>query len=240
MSLQVKIIQNWLTRPPRSEAFFWTALLSLFVICFGIASIIDSYGIANWVKASPDLVFKQRQYWRLLTTLGAHGDFIHLFGNILLFVPLSYLLLGYFSFWFFPLSAFLMGGLINVGVLWTLPHETILIGVSGVVYWMGGAWLTLFLLIDRRKNLKFRFASALYLGFMIFIPETYKPGVSYLSHFLGFILGIVCAVIYYFLYQKQFLAAEEKEFVFDETFEWEDPQWAPHQQSENSPTDTLS
>ena len=62
--------------------------------------------------------------------------------------------------------ALLLGGLINAVVLQTMAPETFLIGISGVVYWMGAAWLTLFLLVDRRKIFKRRFAYALFLALL--------------------------------------------------------------------------
>ena len=107
----------------------------------------------------------------------------HLMNNALLFIPLAYLLTAYFGAWFFPILGLFSGGLINSIVLGTMPPETQLIGISGVVYWIGGAWLTLFLLIDRRKNFSLSFRECAFLMLMLFIPETYWPHISYASHF---------------------------------------------------------
>ncbi|MBC7467566.1 MAG: rhomboid family intramembrane serine protease, partial [Bdellovibrio sp.] len=104
---------------------------------------------------------------------------------------------------------------VNLIVLKTMPLTTSLLGISGVVYWMGAAWLTLYLLIDRRKKLRYRFAIALFLCLTLFIPDKYQPQISYLSHFLGFIAGIISAFIYYGLNHKRIQAAEKIEYIYD-------------------------
>ncbi|MGE4132225.1 MAG: hypothetical protein AB7F86_11345 [Bdellovibrionales bacterium] len=96
----------------------------------------------------------------------------------------------------------------NLLVLRSLPFHTELLGFSGVTYWMGGAWLTFFLLIDRRKSLRRRWALASVLFVMLFAPETYEPSVSYLSHFYGFILGVISSLAYYRLNRSPILAQE--------------------------------
>lgn len=223
----VRITENWLTRKPYERATMATLFLVSFLLFAGTTYILDSYSLQEVMAATPQKVFQQKQYWRLWTTLFAHGDFGHLFGNALLFFPLAFILTGYFSFWYFPVFAFFMGGITNAIVLQTMPADVALIGVSGVVYWMGAAWLTLFLLIDRRKNLKYRFANALFLAMMIFVPETYKPEVSYLCHLVGFLIGIASGFGYYWFNKSKFDRAEVREIIFDDTYDWDDPQWAP-------------
>lgn len=224
METQILIKENWLTQKPKESAALFSILLIGLVLLLGASSVVNTRGAHDFMIASRDLVFTKGQYWRLWTSLFAHGGFDHLLGNALLFFPLSYLLMAHFSLLFFPMVAFLLGGLINAVVLQTMAPETFLIGISGVVYWMGAAWLTLFLLVDRRKIFKRRFAYALFLALMIFVPETYKPEVSYLSHFVGFIFGIGSAMIYYGINIAHFRAAEVKEYIYDDEFDWEDGQ----------------
>jgi rhomboid protease GluP len=108
-----------------------------------------------------------------------------------------------------------VGGLVNLLVLKTLPPQTELIGISGVVYWMGAAWLTLHLLIDHREKLRRRFGGALFLTLFLFVPETIHPEVSYLTHFLGFVSGALSACLYYWLRRQQFQAAEIVVYAFE-------------------------
>ena len=100
-------------------------------------------------------------------------------------------------------------------VIQTMPPETNLIGISGVVYWMGSTWLTLFLIIDRRKTLRRRIALAAFLTVVLFIPETYKPEISYMSHFVGYVLGAVTGLLVYFLRRNEIEAAEVREFIYE-------------------------
>jgi rhomboid protease GluP len=156
------------------------------------------------MPASQDLVFKKHEYWRLWTTLLAHGDLEHLGNNLMLFLPFSFFLSGYFGLIFFPLIGFYLGGIINGLVLLTMPEETMLIGISGVVYWMGAAWITLTMLIDRRENLSRRLLRALGVSMLLFLPTTYQTNVSYLSHGVGFLLGIISGFILYQLRKSQY------------------------------------
>jgi rhomboid protease GluP len=168
------------------------------------------------MSASGQQVFKESQYWRLWTALFAHADLGHLLGNLSLMLPLSYILTSYFGFLVFPVLGILLGGLINFWVIQTMPLEVQLIGISGVVYWMGAVWLTLFMLIDRRKTLRRRMALAMFLTVVLFIPDTYKPQISYLSHFIGYVLGVVTGVVVYIFRRKEFEAAEIKELIIDD------------------------
>lgn len=215
-----KITENWLTRKPSRFAYGVTVALTLFLFAASFLFFRDLFGSATWMPASREMVFQNHQWWRAWTALFAHADGSHLISNAVLFIPLTYLLVGYFGLIFFPIIGLASGGLINLIVLQAMPAQTELIGVSGVVYWMGAAWLTLYLLIDGRENWRKRFASAIFLSIILFIPETYKPQVSYLSHLIGFILGAVSGLILYAIRRRAFRAAEVKEYIFDEEFEW--------------------
>ena len=208
MDHTVVIRENWLTRKPDPNAIYSTYLLGLILFTAGFFS--------HWLSATPEAVFTKQEYWRAWTALFAHADLGHLLSNSMILLPLSVLLTGYFGYVFFPLTGVLMGGLTNFLVLKTLPAQTSLLGISGVVNWMGAAWLTLFLLIDRRKSFRRRFAVAVFLTIMLFVPETFRPEVSYLSHFIGFALGILSALLYYFINSAKIQAAEIKEIIYDD------------------------
>lgn len=216
MDPQIIIRENWFTHPPKFRAANVTVFLTIFLFVTGIYYFQDVFHVQEWMGASRDSVFNKHEYWRLWTTLFAHADFGHLMNNALLFIPLAFLLYAYFGFWFFPVLGIAMGGLTNAYVLSTMPTTTQLIGISGVVYWMGGAWFTLFLLIDRRRTLRYRFANVIFLMMMLFIPENYWPHVSYMAHFVGFVLGVVSGFILYALQRQKFKAAEVVEYIYEE------------------------
>jgi len=145
--------------------------------------------------ASGDLVFKQHEYWRAWTTLFVHADIGHLLSNL--------------------------GGLVNLAVLSTMPGKVMLVGVSGVVYWMGAAWITLAYLVDRRDKPIIRLVKSLGVSMLLFLPETYRPEVSYLTHLLGYLGGIGAALIYYGLLRRTFLRAEKYDLRYDFDAHWD-------------------
>ncbi len=215
MNPQKRIKANWLTRNPNDLAYLSTFFLAITVILFSYFYLNEIIGASNWMGATGELVFKNRDYWRLWSTLFAHADIEHLLSNLVLLVPLAFLLTGYFGLFVFPLAGFFFGGLINYVVLRSMPQTTGVIGISGLVYWMGAVWLTLSVLVDRRHSLRRRIAVAVFLSVVLFIPETYHPEVSYLSHFVGYILGAGFAVVYYFFNRQRFEAAEIVEWIVE-------------------------
>jgi rhomboid protease GluP len=210
---------NWLTRSPDPQAGFVTVLLSALLFLGGLLNISGVAHADQWLEATPHLVFKQHQYWRLWTTLVAHADIGHLLSNLLLFVPLCFALSAYFGFILFPFIGFLMGGVVNFFVLKTLPTDAALIGVSGVVYWMGATWLTLYLLIDSQDRRRRRVGKVLFVMMALFFPQSFHPEVSYLSHLYGFLLGLLTGFIYYTLMRQKILAAQVYEEIIEENFE---------------------
>lgn len=199
---------NWLTQKARYQGWVGSLFLTGLVIILTLLDWSNVEMFGPMFRATWNNVFESHQYYRLWTSLFVHADSSHVLSNTILFVPLLYLLSSYFGSWLWPLAAIFIGGIINAIVLQTLPHEVALIGISGVDNWLGAVWLTLFFLVDRRQNKRRRFAIVLFVTFVLFVPDTYKPGVSYLSHFVGYILGVLSGFIFYHLYRPQFNAAE--------------------------------
>lgn len=211
MQEQTRLIKNWFTHKLQPRSFFVTG--ALVILLFGL-SLYDWLSV-NSLAVSYDLAFSQHKYWKLWSALFAHADMGHLLGNALLFVPFALLLTGYFNLTLFPLVGVFIGGLINAIAVKSMLPEAELMGISGVVNWMGAVWLTLFFLVDRRVNWRRRFAVALFSGLVLFAPQEFKPDISYLSHIVGFAFGVVSGIIYYALHRKEFLAAEVYETVLE-------------------------
>lgn len=225
MRLEIKSVlkENWLTRRRGSEKLAPTLALSGVIT---LATLLYWSGGLNanaWMSASPNQVFQSHEYWRLWSTLFAHGDAAHLLGNLLLFTPFAFLLWSTFGTFLFPVLGIALGGLINFFVLQTMSGTHSLIGISGVVYWMGTVWITLAYFIDRREPRSRRALKAMGVFLLLFIPDAYQPNVSYLSHALGAIFGFVSAVIFFHMNEKKFLKAETYEWKLevDDSDEWE-------------------
>lgn len=116
-----------------------------------------------------------------------------------------------------------MGGVTNLVVLLTLGNNVHLVGASGLVHWMGAAWATMYFLLENRQSLRQRFGSGLFLMLVLFTPDTYRPNVSYLAHFVGFIFGILSAAGYYQANRTKFLNAIKTETLVIP--EWEFGPW---------------
>ncbi|WP_413943377.1 rhomboid family intramembrane serine protease [Bdellovibrio sp. HCB-162] len=208
---------TWLTRKPNGRAWF-AAAWSLFALILGSVFYWQNlFQSSKWMSASGFSVFSQHQYWRLWTTLFAHADTGHLVSNSLLFSIFGYFLAGYFGLFTFPFLAFALGGVTNAIVLSSYNPEVYLIGVSGVVYWMGGMWLVLYLLIDQQRTVMQRILRSVGVALAVFMPSAaFDPQVSYRAHLVGFILGVVSGAIYYWFNRGKFKAAIVSEVFFEE------------------------
>lgn len=227
MGMKKIIVENWLTRKlpqGRDEGGFKSTLLLVTFLSIGSAIFLnDLFGLAPLMPASFENVVLKGEYYRLWTALFAHGDLAHILSNLFLFVPFAFYLSRYFSLWLFPLIGFFLGGLINLLVVYYLGGRISIIGVSGVVYWMGATWMTLSFFIDRRESLTARFIKVSGVSLVLFFPTTFLPEVSYFSHFLGYVTGILTGCFVYAVFRKRFLAAEVVHEVDEEKtyFDWE-------------------
>jgi rhomboid protease GluP len=217
MDIHIRIRETWLSAKPAPMAGLVSAFATLFLVIGALLFWQDWNGAGSWMSADREQIFDQHQYWRLWTTLFVHSDEKHLLGNSFLFFILGFFLNAYYSFRVFPLAAFLMGGVSNFFVLRNMPAQVDLIGVSGVVFWMGAVWLTLYLMIETRKNWTQRILRAVGVSLLLFFPaEAFDPHISYRSHWIGFLFGVGFALVYYFVKRKKFEKAEVKEIVIDD------------------------
>ncbi len=204
---------NWLTRKPSTDAKPLTVMIALIVAVMAWMYWNEVMRADAWMSASGVQVFEKHEYWRLWTSLFAHADPGHLVSNSILFIPLCFFLTGYFGPYFFPLFGFFIGGLVNIVALKTMAPQSSIIGISGLVYWMGSAWLTLYLLIGSRESFRRRAGKALFIAAALFAPQTFEPNVSYVAHFFGFVFGIPSAMVYYALNRKRLKSADVYEYV---------------------------
>lgn len=237
MEIKTYIKENWLTKNPRSEGLNPTLFLMALLLFTSFIYLNDIFHAPLWMGATGEQVFTKHEWWRAWTTLFAHGDLSHILGNLFLFFPFSYYLVGYFGYTFFPIFGFFAGGVVNLMVLQTMPSHVGLIGVSGVVNWMGGAWLALAWLIDRRESKGRRILKVIAITIVLFIPDSFKPDVSYLSHFLGYFAGIFCGILYYYLFRKKILAAEVIEVIPEED---DDIVWGEELQYDDQEIEVIS
>lgn len=215
MSTYSVVRQTWLSQKTKASSYWFTMIFSSLFFLFGYVYLLEVFPLKSFLPANAELVFSQHQYWRAWTTQFAHADLVHLLSNSMMLFPLSFMLFNYYGFLLFPILGIFVGGLINFIVLKTMPSEVYLVGASGLVYWMGATWLALYFFIDTTRNFKRRFAAVIILTALLFVPESYKPEISYLSHFVGYLLGIVSGSLIYFLRKKDFKALEVIETIVE-------------------------
>ncbi len=208
-----KVRGHWLTQNPNPRASLVAALSLMVLLIANFLYWRNDFNLENFMTAIPQKVFEKHEYWRLWLALFAHADIAHLLSNSLLFSAFTYFIFGYFGSFVFPFAALLFGGFINFIVLQTMSPNSELLGVSGVVYWLGAVWLTLYFLLETRSSISTRLIKTVGIFLLLFIPETYHRDVSYLSHFVGFVLGIIFGLLYYWRKREAFKNAEVIEFV---------------------------
>jgi rhomboid protease GluP len=207
---------NWLTRKIDPSAAMVAAVLTLVLFAGSLLFWKNTLNAEYWMAATRDSVVTKHEWWRAWSTLLVHADAKHLLSNCLLFFILGSFVFGYFGYLAFPVLAFAAGGLTNLLVLSGMPAGTQLIGASGVVFWMGGFWLVLYFLIERRKSLTQRALRATGVGLVLFFPaEAFQPGISYMSHFIGFISGVLFGTVFYLFNKAKIQHAEIKEVIFE-------------------------
>lgn len=216
-STHFEIRETWLTGKIDGQS---AAVASFVTLALVFGCLVDWSGkgqIDQWMSATRAAVFTKHEWWRAWTTLFVHADLRHLLSNSLLFFVLGTFIYGFFGWVAFPLLPFALGGVTNLYVLSGMPADTGLIGVSGVVFWMGGFWLMLYLLIDRRRTWLQRSLRSIGTGLGLFMPaEAFDPSISYKSHLVGFISGVIVGCIYFLFMRKRFRAAEVVEEVDDD------------------------
>lgn len=160
------------------------------------------------LSASREQVLQQHQFYRLFTTIFMHADIRHFLSNALFFFIFGFLLHSYFGILWFPLLSFFFGALVNFSTLALYPAQSTLIGASGVVYLMVGAWATLYFFIERGQKPIKRFMAALGVSLILLFPTEYEPSISYLSHGLGFGYGVFVATVYFLFNRNRLRTAE--------------------------------
>jgi rhomboid protease GluP len=213
----VIVRRTWFSTPVTMSAIWNSVIVTMILFLGSMIYFEDILQARTWMPASYESVFVQHHLSGVWTTLFAHANVKHLLSNSFLFFILGVFLNHYFGLLLFPIMAFVFGGVVNLIVLSHMPPEAHLIGASGIVYWMGGAWLVLYTMIDVRRSLLQRLIRSVGVGLVLFMPaEAFDEAISYRAHFVGFILGVIFGFFYYFSHRKLFASAVVTETILEE------------------------
>ena len=192
-----RIKETLLSRKPAAPSFRIALASVAVLLATSLIYWFDIMGLRDFMPASREAVFHQKEYWRLLTSIGAHAGFEHFLSNGIVFGVLALLLYGYYGPFVYPTSSILLGGLVTGFSLRTYGAQTLLVGASGVVYLMAAFWLTLYLLVERRFRMGKRLIRAAGFALIVLVPTAVEPAVSYRTHAIGFGTGVAFALVYF-------------------------------------------
>lgn len=169
----------------------------LLFMLFYTASVIHSGypfpGVKLW--ASGEAVYKNHEYWRIMTSVFTHSDILHLLSNSVIFMVFGWMLRAYFGFMIFPVLSLIIGGLCTLLTIYIYPPEIRLLGASGMNYGMAALWLVFYLRFDTENNFARKVLRISGFILAVLFPSAYNPEVSYLAHALGFALGLAAGII---------------------------------------------
>lgn len=205
------VTETLLSRKPERGSLEVAAAGVLVLLGGSLVYWTNAAGLARFLPASREAIFGRSEYWRLITSILAHADLEHFAANALVFGVLAFLLYGYYGAFVFPFLSFATGALTSALSLATYEPATNLVGASGVVYWMGGFWLTLYLLVERRLPPGKRMVRAMGFSVLVFLPTVFEREVSYRTHAIGFGLGVAFGLAYFAARKPALRAAERAE-----------------------------
>ena len=212
-----RVLETLLSRKPREYSLGVGALFVLTILGISLLAWQNGAALLPTLAATSEGALEEHEYWRLMTAVAVHMDMAHFFSNAIFLALFPYLLFGYFGFWVFPVLGLALAGLTNYLSLLSYPAEVSLLGASGLVYWMAGFWLSMYLLVDRSLGLGKRVMRAVVIALLVMFPTTLQENVSYQTHAIGFGLGAVSAFVYFRRNRESIRAAEvvEVEEPFD-------------------------
>lgn len=184
--------RGYLERLPDFKSFL--VALVVYALCF--AASIGTWGTGQDLTASYQSVVVGRLYWRLVSALFVHADLGHLLANGPLLLIFGCFLRFFFGGFAFPFLAILLGALTNlVTILYYDPQMRVL-GASGMLYGMVSLWIVLYIRFDTMHSVWIRLFRAMGFSAILLFPTTFRDEVSYVSHGVGFVLGLVGAIVF--------------------------------------------
>lgn len=215
------VVETFLSRKPAKSSM--TAGLLLTAVLF-LASIVywnENGWVGKFLAGNPRAVFQEHQYWRLFTGLLVHEDLEHFLSNAPGFALLTGLIYGYYGLTACLLLTFVAGSAVNLLALLTYTPDVTLVGASGCVYLLAAFWLTMYVFLERRHRIGARLMRGVGFSLVMLFPTALTPQVSYRTHAIGFAVGIVLAILYFYRRKEYFRRFEIFEYDSDETTRWQ-------------------
>lgn len=173
--------------------------VSMYILFYAASILYWHYPQGDLLWASRHAVFAEHQYWRLLTALFVHADLGHILANTLLFLVFGFFLRAHFGLLAFPALSLTIGTACHGLTLLFYEPQVRLAGSSGMIYGMTSLWLVLYIRFEAVLRPRIRLLHAAGFTLALMVPTTFNPETSYLSHAIGFALGLICGTTLAFL-----------------------------------------
>jgi rhomboid protease GluP len=210
-----RLIATMITGKPRNESFVITAATLALMLLATLFYWSDPLGWSQFLPAIRQPIFANGEWWRIFTAIFIHADWDHFFSNMYMLAFFSFFVFGYFGFGVFPLLSFFTAGIVNLLSISTYPPDVTLLGSSGLVYLLGGFWLTLYFFIQRQYGITNRLLRVVGIGAVIFFPTSFVPATSYRTHAIGFVFGTLMALAYFIKNKKKIQAYEVYKVIYE-------------------------
>jgi membrane associated rhomboid family serine protease len=186
---------SFLSQYPSKKAFLPSLV---FAAAATVASVV-SWNSENFEYAwvgDREKILSGHEWWRLLTSVLLHADIKHLLSNLLFLIPFGGLLTNYFGWAVFPVLGIVLGIVTQWISLETYPAGETLLGASGLLYVLFGLWLALYYRAETRLRWTNRLLRVLGFGLIMLVPQEFQPEVSYRTHYIGLVFGLVAGIVY--------------------------------------------
>lgn len=214
MEVERKFRRNYLTTRKFNYGKTMAFLFIGFCVVLSQFYWDKSFALSKLLSASQVLVFDKGEYWRLFTTSFIHGDLEHLLSNTLMLFILVYFVTSFYGALVSIVLSSLMGILINFITISQYGQDTTLVGASGLVYFLWGFWLVLYVCIEKQMSLIRRLVRVFGIFFILLIPTTYSPTTSYMAHYVGLVLGVLNGFLYYLMNHTKIVSYEHWDIKF--------------------------
>ena len=144
---------------------------------------------------TPASLLVDGEWWRIFSSMFVHWDFVHIIGNIVGYGLGAYTL-SYYLYGRDITLVFLISGALSIGFAVLCSHNSV-IGASGGVFGLYGAFLSLFLGKADSEWPIFQFFM-ICVTLIINTVVSFRSDISMSAHFSGFFSGAVVAWIFRF------------------------------------------
>lgn len=175
-----------------SKPMFIIIVINVVIMIADIMLLNFGISLQSIMLLNPILVFRNGDYYRILTYGFMHGSIMHLLFNMYALAILSIAVERYTSKKFTLLVYFVSLIISGIGVLFLTLSSTV--GASGAIYGLFGA-LVYFAYIEYKLGYK-QNLNSLKPILLINLAISFLPGISLIGHLFGFLSGIVITLIY--------------------------------------------